>query len=145
LFSSAESSFAHIFQRQIRDLTLVFENGFNEMSVKHYSTDVYEHILNFVENLQHLSFIGSRPHYYPPLTLYNLCYPRFFSSTLSKLSIYVMSFEDCLALLDGRLKQLTTFIVFLDDMNHYSSNLYYMVTFISNRLIFNLTEIYSRS
>ena len=35
----------------------------------------------------------------------------FSSSTLTKLCINVYNFNDCLALLDGRLKQLTTFIV----------------------------------
>ncbi|CAF5094565.1 unnamed protein product, partial [Rotaria sp. Silwood1] len=33
-----------------------------------------------------------------------------------------MTYDDCLALLDGRLKQLTTLIVVIDKMEYYSSN-----------------------
>ncbi|CAF4894199.1 unnamed protein product, partial [Rotaria sp. Silwood2] len=100
-----ESPFRHIFQQQITDLILVFENDFNEISVKHYTTDVYEYILKFFKNLKNLSIIESFPHFSPPLALYNLPLTTFFSSTLNKLCIDLMNYEDCLALLDGRLKQ----------------------------------------
>jgi hypothetical protein len=47
----------------------------------------------------------------PPLSLRGLSSTTCFSSTLTKLCITLLSFEDCLSLLDGRLKQLSTFIV----------------------------------
>ncbi|CAF5075508.1 unnamed protein product, partial [Rotaria sp. Silwood1] len=70
--------------------------------------------------------IGSYPHYYPPLVLSNVPLTTFFSSTLNKLCIRVRHFEDCLALLDGRLKQLTTLIIFIENMEYDSLNVYNM-------------------
>jgi hypothetical protein len=115
-----QSSFRHIFQKQITDLILVFEKNFNQIIVKHYTIDVHEYILKFFENLKHLSIIGSYPHYFPPLTFRNLSFTVFFSSMLSKLSLHVMMYEDCLALLDGRLEQLNTFIILINDMQSLS-------------------------
>ncbi|CAF2868151.1 unnamed protein product [Rotaria sp. Silwood2] len=48
---------------------------------------------------------------YPPLSLYISPPLTFSSSTLTKLCISVNDLDDCLALLDGRFKQLTAFIV----------------------------------
>jgi hypothetical protein len=90
--------------------------------IKHYTKDVYDYILKFFENLEHLSIIEAYPRYYPPLTF------RYLSFTLSKLSVRIISYEDCLALLDGGLKQLTSFTVVINVMQHYSSNLYHMVS-----------------
>ncbi|CAF1498490.1 unnamed protein product [Rotaria sordida] len=127
-YFTVESPFRRIFQRQITDLILVFENDFNELSVKHYTTDVYGYILKFFENLKHLSIIGSFPHFFPPLVLRNLTLITFFSSILYKLCIHVGNFLDFLALLDGRLQQLTTLIVAIGDMAYHSSNVYNMVS-----------------
>ncbi|CAF1486555.1 unnamed protein product, partial [Rotaria sordida] len=124
-YFTVESPFRRIFQRQITDLILVFENDFNEISVKHYTTDVYGYILKFFENLKHLS-IGSFPHFFPPLVLRNLPLITFSSSILYKLCIRVGNFLDFLALLDGRLQQLTTLIVAIGDMAYHSSNVYNM-------------------
>ncbi|CAF1211818.1 unnamed protein product [Rotaria sordida] len=118
------SPYGRIFQRQITDLILVFEKYFNDISGKNYTTDVYEYILKSFENLKHLSIIGSYIQDIPPLVLCNLPLTTFFSSTLNKLCIRVGSFEDCLALLDGRLKKLTTLIVVINDMEYDSSNVY---------------------
>ncbi|CAF3642706.1 unnamed protein product [Rotaria socialis] len=68
-------------------------------------------ILSVSKSLHHLSILSSSINGYPPLSLHNLPSTIFFSSTLTKLCINVNDFNDCLALLDGRLKQLTTFIV----------------------------------
>ncbi|CAF1431573.1 unnamed protein product [Rotaria sp. Silwood1] len=62
------------------------------------------------------------PHYYPSLVLSNVPSTTFFSSTLNKLCIRVRRFEDCLALLDGRLKQLTILIIVIENMEYASSN-----------------------
>ncbi|CAF1676145.1 unnamed protein product, partial [Rotaria sordida] len=92
-YFTVETPFRCIFQRQITDLILVFENDFNEILEKNYTTD-------------HLSIMGSFPRFFPPLVLRNLPSTTFFSSTLNKLYINLMTYDDCLALLDGRLKQL---------------------------------------
>ncbi|CAF3331759.1 unnamed protein product [Rotaria sp. Silwood1] len=57
---------------------------------------------------------------YPPLSILNLPSTIFCSLNLTKLCIYVDSLDDCLYLLDGHLKQLTTFIV---QMNYIGNNL----------------------
>jgi len=48
---------------------------------------------------------------YPGLSLYDLPSTTFFSPILTHLHINVNTFDDCLYLLDGRLKQLITLSV----------------------------------
>jgi hypothetical protein len=48
-----------------------------------------------------------------------------------------MTYDDCLLLLDGRLKQLTTLIVDIIDMTSRSSNIYNMVSLHIINLIFS--------
>ncbi|CAF1473202.1 unnamed protein product [Rotaria sordida] len=81
-----DSLFGHIFKQQITDLVL------------------------------HLSIVSASINDYPPLSLYISPPLTFSSSTLTKLCINVHAFDDCLSLLDGRFKQLTTFIV-QDDLS----------------------------
>jgi hypothetical protein len=52
----------------------------------------------------------------------------------------VRSFEDCLALLDGRLEQLTTLIIVIENMEYDSSNIYNMVSLYLIRLIFSFEK-----
>ncbi|CAF4912563.1 unnamed protein product [Rotaria sp. Silwood1] len=116
----------YIIPRQITDLILVFENKSYKASLKYYTIDLYGYILKCFGNLKHLSIIGSYPHYYPSLVFSNIPLTTFFSSTLNKLCIRVRHFEDCLALFDGRLKQLTTLIIFIENMEYDSLNVYNM-------------------
>ena len=96
------------------------------------------HILKFFENLEHLSVSGEPS----LLTIHNSPLTTCFSSTLHKLSVMVKCFEECLALLDGRLKQLTTFIVVVDYPRYNSSISYNMVRFCIIRLFFKLNQYY---
>ncbi|CAF1416689.1 unnamed protein product, partial [Rotaria sordida] len=123
-YLTVESPLRRIFQRQITDLILVFENSFNEISCEHYSTDIYGFIFKFFENLKHLSIIGSYSKNFPPLILCNLPSTTYYSSTLYKLCIHVMHYDDLLALLDGRLKQLNTLNVVIIDEDFHSTNVY---------------------
>ncbi|CAF4992598.1 unnamed protein product [Rotaria sp. Silwood1] len=93
-----------------------------ELKLFNHTTDLYACILKFFEDLKYLSIIGLYPHYYPSLVLSNVPSTTFFSSTLNKLCIRVRRFEDCLALLDGRLKQLTILIIVIENMEYASSN-----------------------
>ena len=79
--------------------------------MKNYNKNVYEHILKFFKNLKHLNIIEIPNQLYPPLLLCDSPSISFFSTTLTYLCINVDTFDDCLYLLDGRLKQLTTLIV----------------------------------
>ncbi len=51
------------------------------------------------------------------LSLHNFLTSTCFSSTLYKLTVDLSTFDDCLYLLDGRLNQLSTFIVNIDGIN----------------------------
>ncbi|CAF3413958.1 unnamed protein product [Rotaria sp. Silwood2] len=129
LYFTVETPFRHIFQQQITEL-IVFENDYNEESCEYYTTNVYEFILKFFENLEHLSIIGeSYPKYFPPLILRSLPLTTSYSSTLHKLCIHVKNYDDFFALLDGRLKQLTTLYVVIGDRGEYhSTNVYNIVS-----------------
>jgi hypothetical protein len=103
--------------------------------------NIYLNILAFFENLNHLTIMSSPINNYPPLSLYGLPSTSFFSSTLTKLRIYVFFLKDCLALLDGRLKQLTTFIVEVRYISNLLSISYNMVSFFFHSIIFFLTSV----
>jgi hypothetical protein len=74
---------------------------------------------------------------FPSLSLYNLSSMTFSSSILTKLCINVCDFNDCLDLLDGRLKQLTTFIVEVNCINDEIGAFYDMVSLCSMLLSFS--------
>ncbi|CAF1593808.1 unnamed protein product [Adineta steineri] len=67
--------------------------------------------------------------WYPPLLLDFLPSNSFSSSNLTHLYINVETFGDCLYLLDGRLKKLTTFCVNVYHMDRFSDAVYNMVSF----------------
>ncbi|CAF3872857.1 unnamed protein product [Rotaria sp. Silwood1] len=98
-----ESPFRHIFQQQITHLILVFENNFNEISCKHCTTDSF-----------------------PPLILRDLPLTTCYSSTIYKLCIHVMYYDDVFALLDGRLNQLNTLNVVIINEECNATNVYKM-------------------
>ncbi|CAM2728774.1 unnamed protein product [Rotaria socialis] len=125
-YFTVKSSFRRIFQRQITDLILVFENDYNEELCEHYTTDVYGFIFEFFKNLKHLSIIELCPKSFPPLVLHNLPSTTCYSSTLYKLCINVIHFDDLLALLDGRLKQLNTLNVTITEKDYHLKKVYTM-------------------
>ncbi|CAM4808853.1 unnamed protein product [Rotaria magnacalcarata] len=106
-----DSLFGHICKQQITDLILVSNDNNIEITQKEYTKDVYAVIFTFFEKLKHLSIVSASTNDYPSLSLYISPPLTFSSSTLTKLCINVNNFDDCLTLLDGRFKQLTTFIV----------------------------------
>ena len=105
-------------------------------TAENYTRNVYAHILTFFKNLKHLSVLETLVSSYRGMSLYDLPSTTFFSSTLTHLCINVNTFDDCLYLLDGRLQQLSTFIVriyYIDDSSlivhntvssSYSKNIY---------------------
>jgi len=97
-------------------------------SSQNYTVNVYAPILNFFKNLKHLNIIGSFNMSNPCLTLGNLPSNTFHSSTLTYLCIDVYTLDDCLYLLDGRLKQLTTLIVRIGYIDNSSSIIHNMVS-----------------
>lgn len=127
-----ESSLRSIFQEQITNLILINDDRDGMIrSWKNYTTNVYSHILTFFKNLKNLSVIEpSVVLGYPALSLCDLPSTTFSSSILTHLHISVKNFDDCLYLLDGRLRKLTTLCV----------NVYYMET--SSGIIHNMVSFY---
>ncbi|CAM2722700.1 unnamed protein product [Rotaria socialis] len=117
------SSLRSSFQEQITNLTLINDDK-DEMivSLKNYTTNVYSHILIFFKNLKELSITGPYPiSMYPGLSLRYLPSTTFSSPTLTHLYINVKTFDDCLYLLDGRLRKLTTLCVNIYSIDEYST------------------------
>lgn len=118
----AHSTIARIFQQQITDLILTFDEKLTFASaLKDYTINVYANILTLCEHLQHLTIDGSSITAYPGLSLTDLPDTTFSSSILTKLSIHVSKFDDCLYLLDGRLTRLINFSVRVYDIGAPSS------------------------
>jgi hypothetical protein len=112
LFYLDDSIFQNIFKKQITDLILHNnDERTTQMSLKTYFTNVYERTMVLFQNLKTLKIDETSANDYP---LFSYCLESpttYFSSTLTVLCIIVCCFGDCLSLLDGHLKQLTTFIV----------------------------------
>ncbi|CAF4151053.1 unnamed protein product [Rotaria sordida] len=146
-----KSIFQYIFKYQIRELILENNDNYDyadeRILPKEYNKNVYLSILTLFENLQSLSIVGSFTSSYPPLSIVDLPSTTFCSSTLTKLSINLRSLDDCLYLLDGHLKQLTTFIVqirYIDNnlsIIHNTDNLSYLKCF--SLTCYNLTNAYN--
>ncbi|CAM4799714.1 unnamed protein product [Rotaria magnacalcarata] len=91
-----------------KDLSLVYNEDNIKTSWERYNTDMYANIVIFFENLTYSSIVGSSMSHYPVLALHDVPPTTFSSSILTKLCITTNVFDDCLRLLNGRLKQLTT-------------------------------------
>ncbi|CAF3001057.1 unnamed protein product [Rotaria sp. Silwood2] len=114
-----ESPFRRIIQEQITDLIFLYKYDNRILLKWEYSNDVSD--IGFIKLLSLRNL---------PLTAYS-------SSTICKLCVHVNRFEDCLALLDGRLKQLTTFIVTIE--NHdYRTSINYKKDSLPNLKYFSL-------
>ena len=121
-----DSPIGDVLKNQITDLILVNTDNYNTItSLKTYTTNVYAHLLTFFKYLNHLSIVNaSSNHDYPPLSLTDVpSTTTFHSGILKQLSITVSSFDDCFALLDGRLKQLSTLIVKIQYITQFSSTI----------------------
>ncbi|CAF1406662.1 unnamed protein product [Rotaria sordida] len=107
-----DSPFRHIFKQQITKLDLINEDWKRAIeSLIDYTKRVYGPILICFENLEHLNDIQTSIRAYPDLGVRYLSSSAFSSLTLTYLCINMGTLTDCLCLLDGRLKQLTIFIV----------------------------------
>jgi hypothetical protein len=106
-----ESSLRSILQEQITSLILINNDEVAMECASNYTKKIYAHILAFFKNLKILRIIEPSVVSYPPLSLCHLPSTTFSSPILTHLYINVVTFDDCLYLLDGRLKQLTTLFV----------------------------------
>ncbi|CAF0746518.1 unnamed protein product [Rotaria sp. Silwood1] len=129
-----ESPFRRIFQPQITDLILVYKNDINILLMNKNAKFVYEYTFKLFENLKHLSVIGL-----PPIFSVNyISLATCFSSNLYKLCLHINTFEDCFALLDGRLKHLSMLIVNINSTEYHPS-VVYNIDMLPNMKYFSLT------
>ncbi|CAF2482662.1 unnamed protein product [Rotaria sp. Silwood2] len=123
-----DSSLQRIFKQQIKKLDLINEDSELAVeSLKNYTKKVYAHILTYFENLEYLNVIETSISGYPGLVVHYLPLNTFSSVILTYLCINVATLTDCLYVLDGRLKQLSTFIVRIYCMDMDSSFVHKMV------------------
>ncbi|CAF1323765.1 unnamed protein product [Adineta ricciae] len=131
-----ESLFKSSLRRQITNLVLVSDDKNDQIdSLKDYTRSVYGYMLKFFENLKEFTMIKSVVPY-PRLSLYDFLPNLFSSSTLTDLCINVANFDDCLCLLDGRLKQLSNLSVNIDSME--KSRIIYKTNNLPNLKCFSL-------
>ncbi|CAM4974203.1 unnamed protein product [Rotaria socialis] len=135
-----ESSLQSIFE-QITNLILVNHDQNGSIGLlKNYTTNVYACILDFFKNLKNLTVIQPFRILYPGLSLSDLPSGTFFSLILTYLNINVNTFDDCLYLLDGRLKQLAELSVAIYDIDN-SSVIVHNVDNLPNLKCFSLKSI----
>jgi len=107
-----QSSFRNIFKEQIRKLVIQNEDKRRCYgSLIEYTKTIYLSLLTLLENVEHLTMVENEIHVYPALSLRYFPSTCFLNSNLTYLSVNVVEFSDCLRLLDGRLNQLTSFLV----------------------------------
>ncbi|CAF3504800.1 unnamed protein product [Rotaria socialis] len=121
-----KSSLRSIFQEQITNLILINNDECARACSLDYTAEIYAHILTFFKNLKILRIIEPSVVSYPPLSLCYFPSTTFSSSILTHLYINVQTFDDCLCLLDGRLKQLTTLFVTVCCAFNYSRTIHNM-------------------
>ena len=107
--SLEQSSFPRVFRQQITDLIIIYRYDLVISTDMRFFRHLQHYILKYFENLEHLSITGAPS----VLSLRDFPLTAFSSSTLQKLCVWVNYFEDCLGLLDGRLKHLTTLTVLM--------------------------------
>ena len=137
IFILDELLFPSTLKQHITDLTLINIDKVVERR-NNYTVNVYVRILNMFENLKHLNIIRPSNEECPPLSFRGLPSTTFCSSILTKLCASLYHFGDCLYLLDGRLKQLTTFVVVIDGSDDHPSNISNSVSLIIS--YFNLSK-----
>jgi hypothetical protein len=91
-------------------------------------TNIFQFILSLCERLVHLNFRDLFSHRKIPVRISNLSLISCISSTLNKLIINVMIFDDCLYLLDGRLQSLSTLIIHVSIISSTLSRIDYTVS-----------------
>ncbi|CAF1202954.1 unnamed protein product [Rotaria sordida] len=124
-----ESTLRHIFKQEIKKLYLINKDHERTVeSLKVYIETVYEYILTYFEKLEYLNIIETSICAYPGLSIRYLSSNIFSSSILTYLSINVGTLTDCIYLLDGRLKQLNTFIIRIYQMDLDSSIVHNLIS-----------------
>ena len=110
-----DSPFAHMFKHQISHLSITADEESTTESMMNLVTHIYARIFAMLTNLTHLDFVTNNHSLYEPPCLKNLPSTTCSSSSIVYLRVRVNTLDDCICLLDGRLSQLHTFIVIVDE------------------------------
>ncbi|CAF2951075.1 unnamed protein product [Rotaria sp. Silwood2] len=117
------SSFIHIYRHQISHLVVTINDDTTAIRIKNVATNIFANILAMFTNLIHLDFNFDDNFVYPPTSFIKLLSTTCHSSSIVHLNVRVRNFDDCLCLLDGRLSQLHTFIVKIDNIDDLSMSI----------------------
>ncbi len=142
------SPFIDIFKKQITHLIIPISDIESSLSPISLSINFYARIFSLFVNLINLDFgpISTRRRY-PKLTINDVSLKICFSSSIVNLRIGVETFDDCLYLLDGRLNQLRTFTVRVDNIRASSMIINTMVRnflHLNKRMLFFFKRFYER-
>ncbi|CAF4638289.1 unnamed protein product, partial [Rotaria sp. Silwood2] len=109
-----KSLFIRAYKHQISHLTMTLTDISCNKSTEITIGQTYVAIFSWLSNLQYLDLDSIDGNLYSRRLLSGLSPTRCYSSTVAHLRIRIHNFDDCLCLLDGRLRQLHTLIVKLD-------------------------------
>jgi hypothetical protein len=102
-----ENRLTHILKNQITRLVITIADVRTKYLMKKEELSIFTHILTVFSNIRYLKLYSPSDFYNHELS-FDDHFPTFFSSTLMEFHVSVLSFNDCLYLLDGRFNQLHT-------------------------------------
>ncbi len=108
------SPFRHTFKKEISDLVFMISEVMSTNAKTDLANDIYLDIFALAANLKYLDLDIDHSYSFTESLLNGLPSTTYHSSNIVHLRIRMYNFDDCLCLLDGRLSQLHTFIVYLD-------------------------------
>ncbi|CAF3983950.1 unnamed protein product [Rotaria sp. Silwood1] len=106
----SDKTMSHLLTNQITHMIIEINNENVTIPTRH-EADIFAIILLICKRLSDLTFLLTSSEEYLTILLLNILYGNSFSSNLTKLTINVNSFDDCLYLLNGCLESLSTFII----------------------------------
>ncbi len=129
-----------MFKHQISHLIITINVDRTAEHIPKVSTNVFTTIFIMFMNLIYFHFGWDINFLYSPKSFIDLPSSTWHSSNIVHLNVQVHNFNDCLCLLDGRLNQLHTFIVQVDQIYKTSMTINNMVKYFqSQRNTFILT------
>ncbi|CAF1478481.1 unnamed protein product [Adineta steineri] len=125
---------------QITHLNInIIDQNIDETDNSNDQLNVFELILSISKCLIEFTFHQSNKNNYQHLFIDHLSSTNPICSTLTKLNIEVNTFDDCLALLDGRFPSLSHFLVYIKNISSTSSDID-KITKLSKLKYFSLTN-----
>ena len=109
----------HFLENQITNLTIKIYSEKTEIPNQN-EANLFMLILSLGKNLRNLTFLQQNSREYLTIVSSNISYTSCLSSTLTKLTINVNSFDDCLYLFNESLKSLSVLNIHIKKVNRSS-------------------------